>query len=135
MIKNKLYTAQARSTGGRSGKVTAENGALALKLEMNNKGKATNPEQLFAAGYAACFESTLQVMADRQDVKIKDTSVNGLVDFGTTGDGGYEIAARLEVSISGIEKDQAHKLIDAAHKNCPYSKATQGNIEVDIMLV
>lgn len=136
MIKNKLYTAQAKSTGGRKGTISTENEAFELTLEMSTKGKGTtNPEQLFAAGYAACFESTLHVMAESQGIKIEETSVNGLVDFGSTDDGGYEIAARLEVSLPGIEKEAAQKLIDAAHENCPYSKATRGNIEVDIVLV
>ena len=99
MIKNKLYTAQAKSTGGRKGTISTENVAFELTLEMSTKGKGTtNPEQLFAAGYAACFESTLHVIAESQGIEIGDTSVNGLVDFGTAHDGGYEIAARLEVS-------------------------------------
>ena len=136
MIKSKLYTAQAKSIGGRKGKISTENEAFELTLDMSTKGKGTtNPEQLFAAGYAACFESTIQVMAERLGMKVNETSVNGLVDFGTTNDGGYEIAARLEVSLSGVDEEQCKKLINAAHENCPYSKATRSNIEVEIVLV
>ncbi|MEO1050739.1 MAG: organic hydroperoxide resistance protein [Bacteroidota bacterium] len=135
MIKNILYTAQAKTTGGRNGQVTSDNGALNLQLDMKNSGGATNPEQLFAAGYAACFDSTLHVMADRIGLKLDNSSVNGLVDFGTTPDGGYEIGAKLEVSLPDLKPDQAQKLIALAHENCPYSKATKNNIKVEIITV
>ena len=135
MIKNILYTAQACTIGGRNGYVKSDNGALNLELDMKNDSGATNPEQLFAAGYAACFDSTLHVMADRIGLKLGRSSVNGLVDFGTTVEGGYEIGTKLEVSLPDIEVAQAQKLITLAHENCPYSKATRDNIKVEIIAV
>ena len=135
MIKNILYTAQAGTTGGRNGHVTSDNGALNLELDMKNDSGATNPEQLFAAGYAACFDSTLHVMADRIGFKLGRSCVNGYVDFGTTAEGGYEIAAKLKVSLPDVESNQAQKLIALAHENCPYSKATRDNIKVEIIAV
>ncbi|MEO1097919.1 MAG: organic hydroperoxide resistance protein [Bacteroidota bacterium] len=135
MIKTVLYTAQAQSAGGRSGHISSDNGVLSLPLNMKNSSDGTNPEQLFAAGYAACFESTLQVMADRQGIKLGKTSVNGQVELGTTSEGGYEIAVRLEVSLPELESEDAENLTKMAHENCPYSKATRGNIDVNILQV
>ena len=135
MIERKLYTAQARSTGGRTGKISSENGVLSLNTSMQNNSEGTNPEQLFAAGYAACFESTLYVMAERMNKDIIKSSVNGLVDFGVTKDKGYEIAVLIEVSLPGLDQEIIKDLIEAAHKNCPYSKATKGNIQVAIKQV
>ena len=135
MIERKLYTAQARSTGGRTGKISSENGVLSLNTSMQNNREGTNPEQLFAAGYAACFESTLHVMAERMNKDIIKSSVNGLVDFGVTKDKGYEIAVLIEVSLPGLDQEIIKDLIEAAHKNCPYSKATKGNIQVAIKQV
>lgn len=133
MIRTILYTAQAKSTGGRDGHISTDNGALSLSLNMKNSGDGTNPEQLFAAGYAACFESTLQVMADRLGIKIGRSQVNGMVDLGTSAEGGYEISAKLEVSLPGVDAKEAEKLINLAHENCPYSKATRANIDVQIV--
>ena len=135
MIERKLYTAQARSTGGRTGKISSENGVLSLNTSMQNNREGTNPEQLFAAGYAACFESTLHVMAERMNKEIIKSSVNGLVDFGVTKDKGYEIAVLIEVSLPGFDQEIIKDLIEAAHQNCPYSKATKGNIQVAIKQV
>ena len=135
MIERKLYTAQARSTGGRTGKISSENGVLSLNTSMQNNSEGTNPEQLFAAGYAACFESTLHVMAERMNKDIIKSSVNGLVDFGVTKDKGYEIAVLIEVSLPGLDQEIIKDLIEAAHQNCPYSKATKGNIQVAIKQV
>ncbi len=135
MITKKIYTAQAFAVAGREGNVTSEDGVLDLKLNMRNDGTATNPEQLFAAGYAACFESTIHAIARTQKIKLTETGVNGLVDFGTDNKGGYEIAAKLEVSLPEIDEETARSLIDEAHQNCPYSKATKGNINVEITLI
>ncbi|MBP2831012.1 organic hydroperoxide resistance protein [Aquimarina sp. U1-2] len=135
MITKKLYTAQAFAVGGRNGKVTSEDSVISLDLKMDNKGTATNPEQLFAAGYAACFESTIQVMAGQQKLKLTETGVNGLVDFGQNNEGGYEIAVRLEVSLPELKLQEAENLIALAHENCPYSKATRNNIPVEITLM
>ncbi|WP_298543386.1 Ohr family peroxiredoxin [uncultured Aquimarina sp.] len=135
MITKKIYTAQAYAVGGREGKITSDDGVISLKLKMDNKGTATNPEQLFAAGYAACFESTIHVMARQYKITLKGTGVNALVDFGQDNDGGYEIGVNLEVSLLGLDNESANLLIQEAHKNCPYSKATRNNINVNIKLV
>ncbi len=132
-----LYTAEALSTGaGRDGRVATSDGSFALDLaipkEMGGSGNGTNPEQLFAAGYAACFHSALQGVARAQKVKIEDSSVGGRVQIGPNGDGGYQLAVLLEVVLPGLEHDQAQALADAAHQVCPYSNATRGNIDVTI---
>ncbi|SDQ60139.1 peroxiredoxin, Ohr subfamily [Curtobacterium sp. UNCCL20] len=132
-----LYTAEALSTGaGRDGRVATSDGSFALDLaipkEMGGAGGGTNPEQLFAAGYAACFHSALQGVARSQKVKIADSSVGGRVQIGPNGEGGYQLAVLLEVVLPGLEHDQAQALADAAHQVCPYSNATRGNIDVTI---
>lgn len=132
-----LYTAEALSTGaGRDGRVATSDGSFALDLaipkEMGGSGNGTNPEQLFAAGYAACFHSALQGVARSQKVKIEDSSVGGRVQIGPNGQGGYQLAVLLEVVLPGLEHDQAQALADAAHQVCPYSNATRGNIDVTI---
>ncbi|GGL06612.1 Ohr subfamily peroxiredoxin [Curtobacterium luteum] len=132
-----LYTAEALSTGaGRDGRVATSDGSFALDLaipkEMGGSGAGTNPEQLFAAGYAACFHSALQGVARAQKVKIADSSVGGRVQIGPNGNGGYQLAVLLEVVLPGLEHDQAQALADAAHQVCPYSNATRGNIDVTI---
>ena len=134
-----LYTAEALSTGaGRDGRVATSDGSFALDLaipkEMGGSGNGTNPEQLFAAGYAACFHSALQGVARSQKVKITDSSVGGRVSIGPNGNGGYQLAVMLEVVIPGLEHDQAQALADAAHQVCPYSNATRGNIDVTIVV-
>ncbi|MGG7308423.1 organic hydroperoxide resistance protein [Curtobacterium sp. AB451] len=132
-----LYTAEALSTGaGRDGRVATSDGSFALDLaipkEMGGSGAGTNPEQLFAAGYAACFHSALQGVARSQRVKIADSSVGGRVQIGPNGEGGYQLAVLLEVVLPGLEHHQAQALADAAHQVCPYSNATRGNIDVTI---
>ncbi|ALV45132.1 peroxiredoxin, Ohr subfamily [Arthrobacter alpinus] len=132
-----LYTAEALATGaGRNGKVRTIDGELDLNLAMpkamGGSGDGANPEQLFAAGYAACFHSALQLVARTQKVDISDSSVGGQVHLGPNGAGGYELAVALEVVLPGIEATTAQALADAAHQVCPYSNATRGNIEVTI---
>ncbi|WP_144765782.1 organic hydroperoxide resistance protein [Curtobacterium sp. 9128] len=132
-----LYTAEALSTGaGRNGRVATSDGSfeldLAIPKEMGGPGGATNPEQLFAAGYAACFHSALQGVARAKKVKIDESSVGGRVQIGPNGEGGYQLAVLLEVVLPGIEHDEAQALADAAHQVCPYSNATRGNIDVTI---
>jgi lipoyl-dependent peroxiredoxin len=132
---NPLYTAKATSTGaGRLGHVASSDGVLehdlSIPKEMGGPGGAgTNPEQLFAAGYAACFHSALQAVARREKVKIADSSVTAEVGIGKQGEG-FGLAVELQISLPGIEKDQATKLVEAAHQMCPYSNATRGNIDV-----
>ena len=132
-----LYTAEALATGaGRDGRVATSEGSLELDLaipkEMGGSGDGANPEQLFAAGYAACFHSALQSVARTQKVKISDSSVGARVQIGSNGEGGFGLAVQLEVVIPDLPHDQAQALADAAHKVCPYSNATRGNIDVEI---
>ena len=135
---NKVFTAQAKVQGGREGHVTTANNALDLTLstpkEMGGTGKAgaTNPEQLFAAGYAACFEGALGVAARQAQVKLANVTVEALIGFGQAEDGGYGISADLHVNIPGLDQPQAEALVAAAHGICPYSRATKGNIEVKL---
>lgn len=132
-----LYTAEALATGaGRNGRVTTSEGRLDLDMavpkEMGGSGDGANPEQLFAAGYAACFHSALQSVARAQKVKIADSSVGARVKIGSNGEGGFGLAVQLEVVIPDLPHEQAQALADAAHQVCPYSNATRGNIDVSI---
>jgi lipoyl-dependent peroxiredoxin len=132
-----LYTAEALATGaGRDGRVVTADGSLAFDLAipkaMGGSGDGANPEQLFAAGYAACFHSALQAVARTQKVAIADTSVGARVHIGSNGQGGFGLAVELEVVIPDLPHDEAQALADAAHQVCPYSNATRGNIEVTI---
>ncbi|PWJ55014.1 Ohr subfamily peroxiredoxin [Dyadobacter jejuensis] len=135
-----LYTAQATATGGREGKVSTTDGVLDLRTEipkeMGGKGGAyTNPEQLFAAGYAACFDSALNHVARSQKVKLQDTEVTARVSIGPNDAGGFMLGVTLQVSIPNIDRELAQKLLETAHQVCPYSNATRGNIEVQITLI
>ena len=132
-----LYTAEALATGeGRNGHVATTDGRvdldLAIPQEMGGSGQGANPEQLFAAGYAACFHSALQGVARAQKVKIANSTVGGRVSIGKNGTGGFGLAVQLEVVIPELDHDQAQALADAAHQVCPYSNATRGNIDVTI---
>ncbi|TGE08327.1 organic hydroperoxide resistance protein [Hymenobacter fodinae] len=137
-LVEKFFTAQAKAKGGRDGHVTTNNNVLDIDLstpkEMGGPGKAgaTNPEQLFAAGYAACFEGALGVAARQASVKLEGVTVEAFIGFGKAEDGGYGISADLHVNIPGLEQAQAEQLVEAAHGICPYSRATKGNIEVTL---
>jgi len=134
----KIFTAQAKAKGGRDGHITTANNVLDIDLstpkEMGGPGKegATNPEQLFAAGYAACFEGALGVAARQAKVKLEGVTVEAFIGFGKAEDGGYGISADLHVNLPGVEQAQAEQLVEAAHGICPYSRATKGNIEVNL---
>ncbi|MCO4881660.1 organic hydroperoxide resistance protein [Paraburkholderia caribensis] len=134
-IDNVLYTGKTQTTGGREGAARSSDGRLDIQLSPpGSSGKGTNPEQLFAAGWSACFIGAMGLAA--RDLKVAlpaDTSVNAEVDLGT-GEGGYFLQARLNVSLPGVSADIARKIVDAAHQTCPYSKATRGNIDVEIAL-
>jgi lipoyl-dependent peroxiredoxin len=136
-IEKVLYTAQAHTTGGREGggSRTSE-GRLDVKLTVpGTKGEGTNPDQLFAVGWSSCFLSAIKVVAAKAKVKLPpDVAVDAEVDLGTS-DGQYLLQARLNVSLPGIERETAQELVDAAHQTCPYSKATRGNIDVELNLV
>ncbi|MDR6999717.1 organic hydroperoxide resistance protein [Neobacillus niacini] len=133
-----LYTASATAEGGRAGKVTSSDGTLNLALSMpkslggQGKENATNPEQLFAAGYAACFDSALNLVA-RQARKRIESMVKAEVSLGRDQDGGFKLAAVLNVSIKGVSLAEAEELVHKAHSVCPYSKATNGNMDVKLI--
>ncbi|WP_080792285.1 organic hydroperoxide resistance protein [Corynebacterium pacaense] len=132
-----LYTAEALATGeGRNGHTATSDGRIDLDLaipkELGGSGNGANPEQLFAAGYAACFHSALQTVARSEKIKLTDTSVGARVSIGSTGNGGFGLAVELEVTIPDMPHEQAQKLADAAHRVCPYSNATRGNIDVTV---
>ncbi|HEY5361853.1 MAG TPA: organic hydroperoxide resistance protein [Streptosporangiaceae bacterium] len=131
-----LYTARATATGGRAGHAVTDDGLLDVSLkppkEMGGPGGATNPEQLFAAGYAACFQSALGVAGRRAGVDTSASTVEADVTIGVIGGGGYGLAVALRVAIPGADPEQARSLTEAAHQVCPYSNATRGNIEVTL---
>ncbi|GAB3293548.1 organic hydroperoxide resistance protein [Pseudoclavibacter terrae] len=132
-----LYTAEALSTGqGRDGRVVSSDGTVDLTMavpkEMGGSGAGSNPEQLFAAGYAACFHSALHAVARGKKLDLGDSSVGGRVQIGPNGEGGFQLAVLLEVVIPNLAHDEAQALADAAHQVCPYSNATRGNIDVTI---
>jgi osmotically inducible protein OsmC len=131
-----LYTARASATGGRSGHGATDDGVLDVDLrppkEMGGPGGATNPEQLFAVGYAACFQSALGVVGRRQDVDTSGSTVEADVTIGTIPGGGYGLAVGLRVTIPGVPPETVQALAEAAHQVCPYSNATRGNIDVTV---
>src|SRR5262245_8589735 len=131
-----LYTAKTQTTGGRDGASRSSDGRLDVKLTSPGAaGSGTNPEQLFAAGWSACFLSALGVAAGKMKVALPaERAIDAEVDLGTT-EGDYLLRARLNVRLPGVPRDVAQALIDAAHQICPYSKATRGNIDVTINLV
>ncbi|ABF51806.1 organic hydroperoxide resistance protein [Sphingopyxis alaskensis] len=131
-----LYTAKTHTTGGRDGKSTSSDGRLDVKLSSpGGPGGGTNPEQLFAAGWSACFEGAMGLAAKKLDVKLPaDLAIDAEVDLGMTGDA-YLLQARLNISLPGVDKETARAIVDMAHQTCPYSKATRGNINVEINLV
>ncbi|MBT2333032.1 organic hydroperoxide resistance protein [Variovorax paradoxus] len=131
-----LYTGKTRTTGGRDGASASSDGRLDVKLSPpGGTGNGTNPEQLFAAGWSACFIGAMGLAAARQKVKLPaDLAVDAEVDLANT-DGAYFLKARLNVSVPGIERELVQALVDAAHQTCPYSKATRGNVDVTINVV
>jgi Ohr subfamily peroxiredoxin len=135
-LEKVLYTAKTHTTGGRDGASRSSDGRLDVKLSSpGTAGGGTNPEQLFAAGWSACFIGALGLAAGQMKVALPaDRAVDAEVDLGTTG-GAYFLRARLHVSLPGLERAVAQALVDAAHQTCPYSKATRGNIDVVINLV
>lgn len=130
-----LYTAHTHTTGGRDGAARSDDGRLDLTLTPPGQpGAGTNPEQLFAAGYSACFIGALKAVAGQQKLSLPaDLAVDAEVDLGPTRNG-YGIAVRMKVSLPGMAHEQAQALLDAAHQVCPYSNATRGNIPVEIEL-
>ncbi len=138
-LKQVLYTAHATATGGRDGRAAASDGkldvALARPKEMGGSGEGTNPEQLFAAGYSACFLGAMGFVAGQQKKALpQDTKIAGQVSIGPI-EHGFGIAVVLEISLPGLPREEAQALVDAAHKVCPYSNATRGNIDVTLKVV
>jgi len=132
------YTAHAHTTGGRDGRATTDDGLLDVRLappkEMGGKGDATNPEQLFAAGYSACFLGALKYVAGQKKVALPaDAAIDASVSIGPIPTG-FGLAVELAISLPGLERAAAQELVDAAHIVCPYSNATRGNIEVTLTL-
>ena len=131
-----LYTAKTHTTGGRDGASRSDDERLDVKLSSPGAaGTGTNPEQLFAAGWSACFEGAMGLAARQMKITLPpDLAIDAEVDLNLA-DGAYFLRARLNVSVPGIERDVAQALVDAAHQTCPYYKATRGNIDVAINLV
>jgi lipoyl-dependent peroxiredoxin len=134
-----LYTAEATATGGRDGRARTPEGNLDLSLKPPKElggpgGEPTNPEQLFAAGYGACYLSALSLIARMQKISAKEFSVTAKVDLGQTDDGGFGIQAELHCELPGVDSDKAEELVRAAYGACPYSKATRGSMETALFL-
>jgi Ohr subfamily peroxiredoxin len=135
-----LYTTTAHATGdGRNGHVQSDDGvldtAVRIPKEMGGEGGATNPEQLFAAGYAACFHSALKFVAAAEAVDTTGTGVSATVSIGMLETGGFGLAVELDVSVPAVDRAIAEAVVAKAHEVCPYSNATRGNIEVTITVV
>jgi Ohr subfamily peroxiredoxin len=138
-LEKVMYTAHTHTTGGRDGKAVSNDGLLNVDLAapkaMGGAETATNPEQLFAAGYSACFMGALKHVASMQKQRIPDdASIDASVDIGPIPQG-FGIAVKLAITLPGIDRETAQNLVDTAHQVCPYSNATRGNIEVEISIV
>lgn len=134
---NILYTAEATAWGGREGRTATSDGVLDVTLVVPKElggpgGPSTNPEQLFAAGYAACFHSALKLIAAAAKVDVSDSAVTARVGLGATGGGAFGLAVELEAELPDVDPEQARQLIERAHEVCPYSNATRGNVEVTL---
>ncbi len=139
-IEKILYQAHAKASGGRDGRVDSSDNRLSVKLSTPKElggsgGEGTNPEQLFAAGYSACFLSALKFVSAQDKVLLPhETTITGVVGIGAV-PGGFAIEAELQISLPGIDRTTARGLIEKAHKVCPYSNATRGNINVALTLI
>ena len=131
-----LYTARTHTVGGRDGRSRSDDGRLEVKLSTpGTSGDGTNPEQLLAAGWSACFEGALAYVARQRKIQLPAaTAIDAEIDL-RNGGGGFSLAARLNVSLPGVDAELARDLVEAAHQTCPYSKATRGNIDVELNLV
>ncbi|EWH05400.1 MULTISPECIES: organic hydroperoxide resistance protein [Pseudoalteromonas] len=139
-LQSVAYTAKATATGGREGTAKSDDGRLDVALSTpkglgGDDGQGTNPEQLFAAGYAACFIGALKLVAGQAKVKLpSDTHINSEVSIGPI-EGGFGIAVKLAVSVGDLDKETAQTLVNKAHEVCPYSNATRGNIAVELSVI
>lgn len=134
-IEKIVYTGRTRTTGGREGSARSDDGRLDVRLSVpGGNGTGTNPEQLFAAGWSACFIGAMGRAAREMGLSVPaDVAVDAEVDLGTA-EGGFLLQARLHVSLPGVPRDAAQALIEAAHRMCPYSKMSRGNIDVSLLL-
>ena len=134
-----LYSTEARAVGGRAGHAQTNDGLLSVDLalpkELGGKGGATNPEQLFAAGYAACFESAMRFIAGKQKLPLQDAAVTANVSLHTNAQGGFVLGVSLTAETKGLDQAAAEALVSAAHQVCPYSNAIKGNIDVALSTV
>lgn len=138
-MKNTVYQTKVSASGGRDGKIKSEDGVLELDVRMPNSmggkgGEFTNPEQMFAGGYAACFDGALNLVARQKRQKISSV-VNATVGLQISETEGANIIVNLDVEINGVERDVAQELLELAHQTCPYSKAISGNVDVALQLV
>lgn len=134
-----LYTAEATATGGRNGHVKSSNGVLDVQVRMPKAlGGANddfmNPEMLFAAGYAACFDSALNLVIKQESATTGETSVNAKISIGQLENGGFGLAGELAVNVSGVSQEKAQELVEKAHQVCPYSNATRGNVAIELIV-
>ena len=133
-----LFTSTVKAVGGRDGRVESSDGNINLQLAMPSSPRAkeipeaTNPEQLFAAGYSACFDGALQLMAKKENVSFESEVTANVSLLKDESDDGFKLGVTLQVKGTGIEKDKLQELVEKAHGFCPYSKATRGNIEVEL---
>ena len=141
MSVNALYHTTATATGGRDGHARTADGALDVTLSTPKElggagGPGNNPEQLFAAGYSACFLGAMKFVASQGGPKVPaDTTVTATIGIGPRSEGGFGITAELKIALPGLSHDDAHKLVEAAHQVCPYSNATRGNVDVKLSVV
>jgi Ohr subfamily peroxiredoxin len=134
-VEKVVYTGKTHTTGGRDGAAKSSDGHLSVQLTTPGKGDGTNPEQLFAAGWSACYIGAMNIAANKMRIQLPaDTAIDAEVDLGMAS-GGFLLQARLNVSLPGLDAEVAQQLIETAHATCPYSKATRGNINVTINLV
>ncbi|HVF75650.1 MAG TPA: organic hydroperoxide resistance protein [Acidimicrobiales bacterium] len=135
-----LYTADATAWGGRDGRVASSDGVLDVQLAVPKAlggpgGEATNPEQLFAAGYAACFHSALKLVASKAGIDVSESAITARVGIGATEGGAFGLQVHLDAELPDVERETAEKLVARAHEVCPYSNATRNNVEVVLSVV
>jgi len=135
-----LYTADVTATGGRSGHVKSSDGVIDIDVTvpegLGGKNGASNPEQLFAAGYASCFQSALMLVAGKQRINLeKDSTVTAHVSLNQLDDESYGLSVKLDVDLKSLDKEQANQLVKQAHEVCPYSVGTRGNINVELNVI
>ncbi len=134
-LEKVLYTAHAHTTGGRDGQSKTDDGRLSVTLSSpGTAGTGTNPEQLFAAGYAACFENAVRVAARRNKTPAGQASVTAKVGIGPNDSGGFQLAVELHVRLPDLDRELAEKIAAAAHHVCPYSNAVRGNVDVQVIV-